>query len=126
MTAKPTIAETIEKLRAEWDVISHGPCFPLDVNARFGKNRIDDAHGNVVVEQPDIWLPEAVEYLVNAGNAVPELLAEIDRLRRLDKLAMEWLKAEDKLRTTIPYDMGQHVIDAAYIARETYRASRSR
>lgn len=65
----------LDDLQAMWDAISHGPCFPLNANERFGKPRIDDVHGNVVIEQPDIWLPEAAEYLVAAGNALPKLLA---------------------------------------------------
>ncbi len=73
----------LEDLKKQWEDISHGPCFPLKVTDRFGSNRIDDVHGNVVIEQPDIWLPEAAEYLVRAGNVLPLLIEVAIRAQEL-------------------------------------------
>ena len=74
----------IEKLQKLWDDVSHGPCFPLKCTDRFDSRRIEDCHGNVVIEQPDIWLDYAAEYLVAAGNALPELLKELRTYRALN------------------------------------------
>ncbi len=77
---------TLAELEKQWEDVSHGPCFPLHCTDRFGTNRIEDCHGNVVIDAPlnpkqTIWLSEAAEYLVAAGNMAPALLKEIRAAR---------------------------------------------
>ncbi len=90
------LRDLIKRLKEEAESISHGPCFPLKVTNRFQTNRIEDCHGNVVIEQPDIWLSEAAEYFVNAGNALPRLLA-------LAEAACDWLRAADSDAELCPF-----------------------
>lgn len=80
--------------------ISHGPCFPLSCTDRFHSHRIEDCHGNVVIDiehgRDAIWLPEAAEYLVLAGNSLPALLAEVTAARAWLAADSEYTKSHGK------------------------------
>lgn len=69
----------LEDIRKLCDEVYHGPCFPLQYTTRFDTWRIEDVHGNVVIEAPDgagmIDLPEAREAMILAVNVLPKLLA---------------------------------------------------
>ncbi len=69
---------TLDEIRELCDSLYHGPCFPLRFTERFQTWRIEDSHGNVVIEAPRgadmIDLPEAREGMILAINILPFLL----------------------------------------------------
>ncbi len=123
-----TAIEALEKL---WQDISQGPCFPLKTNNRFLTHRIDDSCGKAVVDaladERTIWLSEAVEFLVEMGNAAQGLLA----LAREALAARAWLKADDaciardqeerESPVLLSWRQAGELRDKKWVAREAYR-----